>query len=224
MFTYEAVKKYLFARPIDRFGRNRVASRRCHSDAEKRGHYRHHGKFFYPPKMVKHIFDIEICQDPSLQEWLSTLDHVEREELIKGTQYWEDMRSKDLELRQELKFHWRNEWDPHAINAVGILNFHPQPFGDFVRECMEYRNQLFVKYGVMRWLQSNLYDKYREMKRELKRQKEEMEEKKGEIMEQQRKKRKVMEEDTSETVEETTDEKNTKGETETEEETNSEEE
>ena len=59
---------------------------------------------------------------------------------------------------------------------------------------MDYRNQLFVKYGVMRWLQSNLYDKYREMKRELKRQKEEMEEKKGEMMEQQRKKRKVMEE------------------------------
>ena len=161
---------------------------------------------FYPPEMV---VDVEICQDASIQEWLSNLNVVEREDLIKGTQYWEDMRSKDLMMRQELKFHWKRDWNQDMIKAVGILKYHPQSFGDFVRESMEYRNQLFVQYGVMRWLRNNLYERYIEMKKELKRQREEREEAKAE---QQRKKRRITKEDTSDTEEETTDEEDTEGE------------
>ena len=206
MFTYKSVKKYLFERPIDAFGRNRVPSRCCHSQKEKKGIYRHHGKFFYPPDIV---VDIEVCQDASLQQWLDTLDPAEKEELIKGTQYWEDMRSKDLMMRQHLKFHWKKDWDQDLIKAVGILKYRPQSFGDFVRECLEYCNQLFVQYGVMRWLRNNLYERYIEMKKELKRQREEIEEAKAE---QQRKKRRITKEETSDTEEETTDEEDTEGE------------
>ena len=147
-----------------------------------------------------------------LQQWLDTLDPAEKEELIEETQYWEDMRSKDLMMRQHLKFHWKRDWDQDMNKAVGILKYHPQSFGDFVRECLEYRNQLFVQYGVMRWLRNNLYERYIEMKKELKRQREEIEEAKAERMEQQRKKRRITKEDTSDTEEETTDEEDTEGE------------
>ena len=107
MFTYAAVKEYLFERPVGASnGSNRVASRRCHSVDEKEGRYRHNNAFFFPPRMDEDsdIHPIEVPQDTSLQTFLNSLPKSERIRLIQEETYKENMRRKNLIMRDHLKF------------------------------------------------------------------------------------------------------------------------
>ena len=54
------------------------------------------------------------------------------------------MRRRDLEKRDRLKFLWQQLWDEHAINAVGILNYHPSTFAVFVKNYIKDQHAQYV--------------------------------------------------------------------------------
>ena len=96
------------------------------------------------------IYPIHIPQDPSLQTFLDSLPEKESERIINEATYKENMRLKDIVMRDHLKILWRQEWDPHAINAVGVLRYHPTTCSDWLRQHLEEQNGLFVEYGICR--------------------------------------------------------------------------
>ena len=62
---------------------------------------------------------------------------------------------------------WKQSWDENAINAVGILNYYPPTFADFVKNYIKDENNQYIVYGVTTWLNSNLAERSRELEREL---------------------------------------------------------
>ena len=109
-------------------------------------------------------------------------------------------------------------WDQHIINAVGVLNYHPPTFIEFVKNYLLEQNELWINYGVEWQLHHNLAQRNQELQQELCRVRQERED----LEEQARgKKRRRVYNRNNHSDNETYD---TEGETETEEGTDSEEE
>ena len=177
MYTYEAVKAALFRTPTGVPALNREPTRRCHSREEKKGLYRHHNQFICPTDMdnLDYIRTIEVCQDESLQTYLNTLGGGGKQYTINTTTYWENMRRRDLEKRDRLKFLWQQSWDQHIINAVGVLNYHPPMFTEFLKNYLLEQNKLWIDYGVEWQLHRNLAQRNQELQQELRRVRQERE-------------------------------------------------
>ena len=171
MYTYEAVKAALLSRPAGVPAQNRKPTRQCHSQREKKGLYRHHNQFIYPRDMeeLDYIRPIEVCQDESLQTYLTSLGEGGRDYTIKTTTYWENMRRNDLEMRDQLKYLYHQSWDQDLINAVSVLKYHPPTFQDFMRNYLLEQNKLWVEYGVEWQLKSNITQRTKELQHELRR-------------------------------------------------------
>ena len=111
-------------------------------------------------------------------------------------------------------------WDQHIINAVGVLNYHPPTFTEFLKNYLLEQNELWIDYGVEWQLHRNLAQRNQELQQELCRVRQEREDLEEQVREKKRRRRvcnrgKHSDDETSET----------EGETETEEEgTDSEEE
>lgn len=224
MFTYAAVKERLFKRPAwHPDDRNRVTNRQFNSVDEKEGYYRHKNAFFFPPRMDEDgdIHPIKLPHENSLQNFLNFLPEKERIWTIQEETCKENMRRKDLIMRDRLKFYLKQEWDPHAINAVGILKHRPPTFSEWAWPHLDNQNNLFVDYGIPCWLSSNMRKRVCEFERELEMEREKVRreriqrnriQERSERSGQERKRRKIREEETSDTEEETedkTDEENT---------------
>ena len=111
-------------------------------------------------------------------------------------------------MRDRLKFLWKQSWDENAINAVGVLNYHPPLFADLVKNYIEDKNKHYVVYGVTTWLNSNLAERSRELERELNRLRCEREDLEEQVRKRKRRRRlhnpgRVSDDETSETEGET---------------------
>ena len=214
-FTYEAVKAALLSRPAGSPSKNRKPTRRCHSENEKQGLYRHHNHFICPTNMeeLQDIRPLQVCQDESLQTYLDSLGDGGRAYVIQTSTYWENMRRTDLEMRDRLKYLYHQSWDQDLIHAIGILKYHPPTFQEFMKEHLRQQNELWIEYGVEWQLKANAIQKTRELQQELCRVRQEREDLEEQIREKKRIRRacnrgRESDEETSET----------EGETETEEE------
>ena len=215
MHTYKAVKAALLSRPAGDPSKNSKPTRQCHSQREKKGLYRHHNHFICPRNMeeLQYIRPLQVCQDESLQTYLTSLGDGGRDYVLKTTTYWENMRRTDLEMRDRLKYLYHQSWDQDLIHAVGILKYHPPTFQEFMKEYLRQQNELWVEYGVEWQLKANAIQRTRELQQELRRVRQEREDLKEQIREKKRIRRacnrgRQSDEETSET----------EGETETEEE------
>ena len=85
MYTYEAVKAALLSRPVGVASKNSKPTRRCHSQMEKKGLYRHHNQFICPRNMeeLRYILPIQVSQDESLQTYLTSLGDGGRDYTLK---------------------------------------------------------------------------------------------------------------------------------------------
>ena len=112
----------------------------------EKGLYRHHNQYEYSIDLDKldYIRTIEVCQDESLQKYLDTLGDGGKNYVMKRTTHWENMRRRDLEMRDRLKFLYQQSWDEHCINAVGILKYHPPTFPELMKSYMKEQNNLYV--------------------------------------------------------------------------------
>ena len=169
LYTYEAVKAALCKRPIGIPALNRVPTRQCRSMEEKTGRYRHHNWYETPKNMeeLDYIRTINVCSDESLQEYLKTLGNGGVRYLIETTTYWENMRELDIEKRENLKLLWEED----GKNKT---------FQKFLKSYLRKQNQLYMKLGVNRSLNSNLYERQYELRKkleDLKRERIELEEK-----------------------------------------------
>ena len=124
---------------------------------------------------LDYIRTIEVCQDESLQTYLNTLGGGGKQYTINTTTYWENMRRRDLEKRDRLKFLWQQLRDQHIINAVGVLNYHPPTFTEFLKNYLLEQNELWIDYGVEWQLHRNLAQRNQELQQELRRVRQERE-------------------------------------------------